>query len=236
MAVANVVACGEAEFWHQACAWHAPDMCLLLDLFQVYRRPTYDGMTRSDPFSNTFRFLMILLAIRPQSPRSVRGPRRRLPPHGFSSSPLGELLKLRIRSYWTDRSCPGNLYRGARRHFSLQTLFWWPQGDASPPTLGVSSHILECEGSAHFPSQAGRQGTNLQEYVCEVRQHPHYCAIRRSTELEGHGSTGPKTVRGDAVEGVPSEGDHHIWLPIVSQSVPHCKPYRACLSVDQRQC
>jgi hypothetical protein len=75
---------------------------------------------------------------------------------------------------------------------------------------GVSAHILECESSAHFPSQACRQGTNLCVYVGEVRQgrpspHPHYCAIRRATELEGHGSTCPETVRGDAIEGVSSE-------------------------------
>ena len=76
--------------------------------------------------------------------------------------------------------------------------------------LGISTHILECESSAHFPSQACRQGTNLRVYVGEVRQgrpspHPHYCAIRRATELEGHGSTRPETVRGDAIEGVSSE-------------------------------
>ncbi len=35
---------------------------------------------------------------------------------------------------------------------------------------GVSSHILECERSAHFPSQACCQGTNLCVYIGEVRQ------------------------------------------------------------------
>ena len=82
--------------------------------------------------------------------------------------------------------------------------------------LGLLSHILECEGSAHFPCQACRQGTNLRVYVGEVRQrrpppHPHYGAIRRSTELEGHGSTGPKTVRGDAVECVTSQKETIIY-------------------------
>ena len=61
-------------------------MRLLLDLSQVYHRPTHNGMTCSDLFSNTFWFLMILFAVRPQSPRSVRGPRHRLPPHGHNSS------------------------------------------------------------------------------------------------------------------------------------------------------
>ncbi len=56
------------------------------DLSYEYRSPTYGKMTRSGPFSNTFGFLMVLLAVRPQSPRSVRGPRRRLPPRGHISS------------------------------------------------------------------------------------------------------------------------------------------------------
>jgi hypothetical protein len=62
------------------------------------------------------------------------------------------------------------------------------------------SHILECEGCTHFPCQACRQSSNLRVYVGEVRQqrpspHPHYGAIRGSTELQGHGTTRTETMR-----------------------------------------
>jgi len=56
------------------------------NLSYEYRSPTYGGMTRLGPFSNGFGFLMVVLAVCPQSPRSVRGPRRRLPPRGHISS------------------------------------------------------------------------------------------------------------------------------------------------------